>query len=329
MKYVKLFENWLLEAEGEADGAKILETLKKTTIGDFKKASDKEEFLKGIFSKAMQKDPSKFDPNAGSNIKVTFRDGEFKFYFTSDFFLFRAEDRERFWGTAYAKGKLKMEKEQEILKKNNIKLEDVYGPEFSKYIKSQKEDPNKKMFSIAEAEKLLDVMKKNSDSLKTEFFKKIKDTKDSDNKGDIMNTINTDIRKLEAMIKFFRDRYPEGKYTKFYIDPDGSEEKEIVLNITKSMKSSDNADDKSLLDFECDSYDISDIADQKSNYDAMIRVKPTLGMFMTFLQSYAKGSPNEMLLTASAKKDYTEKLASIFPSSSGSTATAAAKIKKK
>ena len=51
MKYLKLFENWLLEAEGEADGAKILETLKKTTIGAFKKASDK--LIKSIYFNTM------------------------------------------------------------------------------------------------------------------------------------------------------------------------------------------------------------------------------------------------------------------------------------
>ena len=329
MKYLKLFENWLLEAEGEADGAKILETLKKTTIGAFKKASDKEEFLKGIFSKAMQKDPSKFDPDAGSNIKVTFSDSDFRFNFTSEFFQNRPEDAERFWGSAIERSKDKMQKDQGILKTNNIKTEEVYGPEFSKYIVSKDLNKNKSSLKFEEAEKLLEIMKKNSENDETPFLKKIRETKDSANREPIMRTIEQDIRKLEGIVKFYKDKYPEGKITTIRIDPDGSEEKDIAINITKSMKSSDNADDKSLLDFECDSYDISDIADQKSGYGEMIKVKPTLGMFMTFLQSYAKGSPTENLLLASAKKNYTKELTSIFPSSSGSTSTASAKIKKK
>lgn len=325
MKYVKLFENWLNEAE---DASKILETLKKTTIGAFKKASDKEEFLKGIFAKAMQKDPSKFDPNAGSNMKVIFSDEDFRFGFTSEFFQYRPADVERFWGSASERSKDKMQKDQEILKSNNIKLEEVYGPDFSKYIVSKKMNENKSRLRITTAEKLLETMKKNSENLKTEFFKKIKDKSDSDNKGSIMNTIEADIRKLEGMIKFYKDKYPEGKITRIVIDPDGTEEKEIAINITKSMKSSDNADDKSLLDFEFDSYDISDIADQKSKYSDIIKVKPTLGMFMTFLQSYAKGSPTENLLLAGAKKNYNEKIAEIFPTSKGSAATAPATMKK-
>lgn len=325
MKYVKLFENWLNEAE---DASKILETLKKTTIGAFKKASDKEEFLKGIFAKAMQKDPSKFDPNAGSNIKVTFSDGNFLFNFTSELFCARPEDKELFWGSANERSKDKMQKNQEILKSNNIKLEEVYGSEFSKYVISKDLNKNKKRLKFEDAQKLLEVMKKNSENLETAFFKKIKETKDSDNRGDIMNIIEADIRKLEGMVKFYKDKYPEGKITTIRIDPDGNEEKDIAINISKSMKSSDNSDDKSLLDFECDSYDISDIVDQKSKYGEIIKVKPTLGMFMTFLQSYAKGSPTENLLLASAKKNYNVKIAEIFSTSKGSAATAPATMKK-
>jgi hypothetical protein len=322
MKYLKLFENWLLEAE--TDASKILEELKKTTIGEFKKASDKGEFLKNIFAKAMQKDPSKFDPNAGSSLKVEVIDnGNFYFRFKSEFFSSRPNDIETSWGTKYERTADDMERDQSILKNNKISAYEIYGADFSKFIGNT--DQSDKKMKIEDAEKLLAVIKKNSDNFETDFLKKIKGENDRDK---IWKTMLQDEKKLEAMLKFYKGNYPDGKVTKITIDPAGDEEKEMVINITKSIKSSDNSDDKSILDFECDGYNVLNFVEKQDSYANQQNAKPTLGMFMTFLQSYAKGSPSESLLFASAKKKYNDTLAGIFASSKVPPTTAVVKGKK-
>ena len=328
MKYVKLFENWLNEAE--ADGSKALEELQKTTIGAFKKASDKGDFLKNIFAKAMQKDPSKFDSNAGSNLHVEVEyETPVRVSFLSEFFSWRDEDRDFSWGSKTARSKGTMEKSQETIKRVlKIDPTEVYGKDFSNIIASKGD--SKKYLKFEQAEKLLSEIKKYSESSDSDFLKKFKKEED---KEIMLRTLESDARILEEKIKFFKEKYPDGKKTLVTLYPNGKDtEPEMTINMTKALKSSDNSDEKSLLDFACDSYNILslDNVGEQQSYLNQFNVKPTVGMFMTFLQSYTqKGKADEMLLGSSAKKSYSDNLASIFVSSSGSAATAGAKIKKK
>lgn len=329
MKYLKLFENWLLEAE--TDASKILEELKKTTIGEFKKASDKGDFLKNIFAKAMQKDSSKFDSNAGGNLKVEVEyDGTVRVRFISEFFNWRNNDKEYEWGSKVERSEDTMKKSQEIIKKA-LKIEptEVYGTEFSKIIASKGD--SKRYLKFEQAEKLLEQIKKYSKDFDTEFLKKFSDK--GNDREIIMRTLEQDARILEEKINFIKEKYPDGKQSLVYLYPNGEDtEPELTINITKAIKSSDNSDDKSILDFACDSYNILSFDDvqKQQSYPNQFNVKPTVGMFMTFLQSYTqKGKADEMLLGSNAKKSYSDNLASIFASSKAPATTAVVKGGKK
>lgn len=173
MKYVKLFEHWLLEAED------ISKPFTDFTIGDLRKASDKAQLLTSFFEQFTFVPENKKTPEIGSGepIKLTsveVKDLEYKgkvfkssFYEGDNTEIFKKEVKEAYTKEELEKmrGRLDTDELQHIFGKSDITGNQLYFLEGYESLLSKYEKVENK-FSAVKESKILPVLQKDIETIK-------------------------------------------------------------------------------------------------------------------------------------------------------------------
>lgn len=285
MKYVKLFEHWLLEAEGST------KRFDEMTIGEFRGASDKAEVLKNFLEQFTYVPTSLQAKESDQNLKIenveikTITNTEPKF--TSTFFSKgtaseRDSQSEEFQkefdqvlGKVLSEKRKKEVQEQENLDKSIEKL--FYGG-------MDVRDNHSVYLSIEDRKDRIEYYEK----LKKEFSS-LKDSK-------VLPYIEEDIKKLKDSIEFFSKKYPDGKATQAHIKFNlmlkgaggGWDDNTYVLTISQGLKDTEaNPDSAKLMDFKVDSISRRSIPVDDS-------ISTTLGNIGLWMQNSIKTFKNDI-----------------------------------
>lgn len=235
MKYVKLFEHWLNEAESSS------KMFNEMTIGDLRSSSDKGELLKSFFEQFTYVPENKKDKSAGDYLQiedVKVNNFEYKGSgFTSAFFDKDKEQNEENLSKEYKEVFTEKEIERIVKKSasNNFEFKNIFGFSVEGFANNKLDD----FEGILERYKAIE-----------EKFSKIKDSK-------ILPIIKKDIESLQKKIEFIKSSYPNGKATEIILGfnlllkGEGAwEDKDYVILISKGLENTkDNPDGSKLTDF--------------------------------------------------------------------------------
>jgi outer membrane protein OmpA-like peptidoglycan-associated protein len=294
MKYVKLFEHWLLEAEGKQDSFDVNNPggwpVMNTTIGDFRNsvAGGKDEsFLLSVLRRSLQTG-EEWNPKSGEDKII---------------------------GASYGKSPAKTGfkpniRVREAMKALNLDFEDGSKMEnfydsLSKHITEQKFCNYDENFTAKNFTKIVkDFSNYARDLEKMTPEKRIKFT-GINNKNTVL-VVKQILKGLEQKLASV-----ESSPSKPFISIRG-ENFELELEVADIKDSSLNSDDANIVDFICK--DINTLEIDGEYYTPSIKENElTLGMVMTWLNNFAKtGSNKEALLSNTGFKNYKKDIASIF-----------------